>query len=125
MQTFEIEADSERRILRIRFRGVVTAEEMRAAAGENARLIAGMKPGFSVISDLSELERMDLDCVSHITRLMDLFREAGVARVLRIIPDANKDIGFTLLSHTHYRGEVPFETMATLAEAETAVGATL
>jgi hypothetical protein len=46
-----------------------------------------------------------------------------VVRVLRIIPDPSKDIGFTLLSHTHYRGKVPFVTLTSAAEAETALAA--
>lgn len=80
-----------------------------------------MKPGFTIVADLSDLQRMDLDCVPHITRLMDLFRRAYVARVMRVIPEASKDIGFTLLSHTHYRGRVPVETRTSPAEAENAL----
>jgi hypothetical protein len=122
MQAFEIEADAERRVLHTNFRGVVTPRELAAAAERSAALIAQMQPGFTVVADLSELESMDLDCVPYITRMMDLFRRAQVGRVLRIIPDASKDIGFTLLSHTHYRGQVPFETLRSMDEARLALG---
>lgn len=118
---FEMEADRERRIFRMRFRGVVTARVLQATAERSASLISQMQPGFIVVADLSDLEQMDLDCVPHITRLMDLFRGARVGRVVRVIPDPAKDIGFTLLSHTHYRGQVPFETLASLADAEMAL----
>jgi hypothetical protein len=118
MQTFEIEADAERRILRTYFRGLVAAADLAAAADRSSRIIEQMAPGFTVVADLSALEKMDLDCVPHLTRLMDEFRRARVGRVLRIIPDPNKDIGFTLLSHTHYRGEVPFSTLTSVAEAQ-------
>ena len=121
MRTFEIEADPERQILRTHFRGVVTSAGLQACAERSASLIARMKPGFIVVADLSELEEMELDCVPHITRLMDLFRRAGVKRVIRVIPDASKDIGFTLLSHTHYRGQVPFETLKSMAEVQSAL----
>jgi hypothetical protein len=122
MQTFEIEVDPQRQILRAHFRGVVSPAALAAGAQRSAELIAQMRPGFIVVADLSELERMDdLDCVPHITRLMDLYRAAGVARVVRVIPDPNKDIGFTLLSLTHYRGKVPFETVESVAEAERAL----
>ena len=121
MPPFEIEADVDRTILRMRFRGNVTPQALQAAAEWSASVIAQMKAGFIVVADLTHLEQMDLDCVPHVTRLMDLFRQAGVGRVMRVIPDASKDIGFTILSHTHYRGRVPFETLASLSEAEAAL----
>lgn len=121
MPPFEIEADLERGVFRVQFRGLVTGQDLQANAARSASLIAEMKAGFIVVADLSALERMDLDCVPHITRLMDLFLQAGVGRVIRVIPDDDKDIGFTLLSHTHYRGQVPFETVSSTAEAEAAL----
>ena len=81
-----------------------------------------MKPGFTVVTDLTELERMDLDCLPHLTKLMDLFLAAGVAKVVRVIPDPKKDIGFNLLSITRYRGRVPIATFGTRADADTALG---
>jgi hypothetical protein len=121
MQPFEIAAGADRQILRIVFRGVVRAESLAAHAQLSAEVIAAMSPGFTAVADLSGLEQMELDCVPHITRLMELFKRAGVGRVFRLIPDADKDIGFTLLSHTHYRGKVPFRTFATALELETAL----
>lgn len=122
MDVFEIEADVDRQILRTYFRGVVTSQALHVLSERSAAQIAGMKPGFTVLADLSDLEQMELDCVPHITRLMDLFRQAGVGRVVRVIPDRSKDIGFTLLSHTHYRGAVPVETVASRAEVEQRLG---
>lgn len=121
MHSFEIMAEVDRRILRTVFRGVVTPEALAGHAQRSAELIAAMAPGFIVVADLSELVEMELNCVPHITRLMDLFRAAGVARVVRFIPDPDKDIGFTLLSHTHYRGRVPFQTVRTARELEAAL----
>lgn len=100
---------------------MVTAEALAAQAQRSAEIIAAMLPGFIVVADLSAIEEMELNCVPHITRLMDLFQRAGVARVVRLIPDPNKDIGFTLLSHTHYRGRVPFQTVGTVHELEAAL----
>lgn len=118
MQPFEIVADANRQILRIIFRGFVRAESLAAQAQASAELIAAMSSGFTVVVDLSGLEQMELDCVPHVTRLMELFKRARVGRVFRLIPDADKDIGFTLLSHTHYRGKVPFRTFETALELE-------
>jgi anti-anti-sigma regulatory factor len=121
LPAFEIAVDEDGQVLRTHFRGVVMPFDLAAKSAQIAALIARLKPGFTVIADLSALERMDLDCVEHIARLMDLFRRAGVGRVLRVIPDADKDIGFTLLSHTHYRGKVPFRTVQSPDEAEAAL----
>lgn len=121
MLTFEIEADLKRQVIRTYFRGVVQPASLAAAAETSAALIAQMQPGFTVITDLTELERMEIDCTPYIARLMDHFQRAGVGRVLRVIPDASKDIGFTLLSHTHYRGKVPFQTLVSASDAETAL----
>lgn len=90
-------------------------------AGQVARvqeLSAQLGPGFALVTDLIELENMDIDCGAQITRLMDACRAAGVGRVVRIIPHPRKDIGFNLLSLIHYRGEVPTATYKTAEEAE-------
>lgn len=80
-----------------------------------------MGPGFIVVTDLADLERMELDCVPHVTRLMDRFVAGGVNKVVRVIPDPDKDIGFNLLSMTHYRGRIPVVTYRTREEAEAAL----
>lgn len=121
MPPFEMVADTERSILRTYFRGVVTAEALAVEVHRAEKVILAMRPGFTVAADLSALEEMDLDCVPHLARLMDAFQQAGVARVVRLIPDGSKDIGFTLLSHTHYRGRVPFRTVANVEELNDAL----
>jgi hypothetical protein len=64
---------------------------------------------------------MDLDCVPHLARIMDLSRARGVGTVVRIIPDRDKDIGFNILSIIHYRRDVQIITCETPAEAERAL----
>lgn len=116
---FHVEVDPRRNLLSIRFNGVVTAEHMRLGAQDVGRLLPQMPRGFVALMDLTALELMELDCVPHLTRIMDLFLAAGIGCAVRVIPDPDKDIGFTLLSLTHYRGKIPIKTCATLAEAET------
>ncbi len=122
MNVFEVAADPKRHVLYANFRGVIAGDDMAVSAAQNERLISNTKPGFTVVTDLAELERMELNCVPHVAKLMDLFMAAGVARIVRVIPDANKDIGFNLLSITHYRGQVPIVTFETRAEADAALG---
>ena len=76
-----------------------------------------MQRGFTLLSDLSSLDLMDLDCAPDIEWSMEALDEAGIARVVRVIPDPRKDIGFNIMSHFHYRRSVTFVTCDTLEEA--------
>lgn len=113
-----VTADSARRRLWISFHGKVTAADVHAALKHVQESIAQLGCEFSVLTDLSELQEMSIDAARDITRVMDLCLEAGVKQIVRVIPDPAKDIGFHLLSMTHYRGRVPIATCENLAEAE-------
>lgn len=120
---FDITLDASRNLLHIRFRGSVTAAAMAAYVGQVESLLSQLRPGFTILTDLSRLDSMELDCVRPLTKVMDLCRIRGVGTVVRVIPDPTKDIGFNILALTHYRRDVHIVTCATLAEAELAITA--
>jgi hypothetical protein len=60
---------------------------------------------------------MDQECAVEIGRSMDQIRVAGVGLIVRVIPDASKDIGMSILSVFHYPHELTVLTCATLAQA--------
>jgi hypothetical protein len=124
-QAIELKAENERNILHLSFRGIVRGTDMEGTDLRAAELAAALRPGFVMIGDLTDLEAMDLDCVPHLTRMMELLANAGMGHVIRVIPDPDKDIGFTLLSHTHYRGRIPFQICSTRAEADVALATLL
>jgi len=66
---------------------------------------------------LSEMESMDPACAPYIGAIMDLMREKGVGLVVRVVPDAHKDIGLNILSFFHYGSDVRTETYETLKDA--------
>ncbi len=105
-------------LLRVRYSGRVTGEEARKAAEDLKVLLKELTPGFRLLGDLSALENMELDCVPHLNRMMDLCNEAGVELVVRVIPDPQKDIGLNIMSLFHYRKRVRIVTCQTLEEAE-------
>lgn len=113
-----VDADLNRKILRVRFCGAVRPPDTERYLAPVATLLPKLGRGFAQVTDLTELEQMDLDCVSHVTRMMDACVAAGLANVVRIVPDPQKDIGFNLLSLVHYRGRVHVVTCASRAEAE-------
>lgn len=119
---FELQADGLPHLIRIRYLGHVTAAGMQACQQAIAQVLPRLQAGFTVVTDLSGLDSMDLECAPHLTRIMDLSRDHGIGTVVRIIPDRNKDIGFNILSIIHYRGyHVRIITCETLAEAERAL----
>ena len=121
--TYTIQSDAGLNLLRISYLGRVTPDAMEACHGQVEKHLPAMRSGFTVLTDLSGLESMDLDCVAHLTKIMDQFRARGVGTVVRVVPDPEKDIGFKILSIVHLRTSVRVITCETLAEAERALEA--
>lgn len=95
---------------------------MRACLQEISAVLPQVRPGFTVVTDLSALNTMSLDCAPDLTKAMDAFRARGVATVVRVIPDPTKDIGFNILAIVHYRRGIRVITCKTRAEANRLVG---
>jgi hypothetical protein len=121
--TVVITADSARNLLKVQFRGRVTVTAMADYVKRVENLLPQLRAGFAVLTDLSHLESMELDCVRPLTKVMDMCRIHGVRTVVRVVPDPEKDIGFNILAITHYRRGVRVIKCATLAEAERALKA--
>ena len=80
-------------------------------------LVNHLKPGFLLLTDLTHLDSMDASCAPVIGTIMDLCRERGLAAVVRVIPDPEKDIGLDLISRFHLYPQVKTQTHKSLAEA--------
>ena len=110
-------SNKSRRLLVITFGGHVTADEIRAGHDDARALVSEFHDGFRVLSDLERLEVMDTDCAQEIGRMMDVFKEAGLERVFRVIPDEKKDIGLNILSVFHYGRKLRTVTYPSMVEA--------
>lgn len=117
----EVAVNESANLLKIRFSGRVDVAELMASTGKIEALLLTLRPKFSLLTDLSELQSMDVACVPHIVRVMDLCREQEIGTVVRVIPDRDKDIGFGILSLFHYPQEVHIVTCESLAEATRAL----
>ena len=113
----KVEADKTKNLLTIRYSGSVVPEETRRSTERVKTLVAELKPGFRLLTDLSGLATMDVACLPHIKGNMDLCNRKGISKVVRVIPDPEKDIGFNILSLFHYRHGIPIITCETAAEA--------
>jgi hypothetical protein len=114
---FQVEVDKARNLLRISYTQHVGPEDITRVEEKIPSLVPDLRPGFRLLTDLSGLESMDLDCVPYIERMMDLCNKKGVEMVVRVIPDPHKDIGLNILSLFHYPRRVRIVTCETLAEA--------
>lgn len=72
--------------------------------------------GFHILVDLSGLAKFDHAAKKHYRKLMDICRESGVRKVIRILPDALDNYGLTIMSYFHYR-DVCVVTCPSLQEA--------
>jgi hypothetical protein len=117
----QIEADHSRNLLKLSFSQHVGVEETKAGLEKVKTALAGMQPGFRLLTDLSGLESMDVACAPHLRRTMDWCNKKGIAGVARVIPDPHKDIGLNIMSLFHYRHDLPIVTSVTLEEAMAAL----
>jgi anti-anti-sigma regulatory factor len=120
----KFEVDEPKRLLAIRYRGVVRAEETEKGLEQIRDGLAKLQRGFRLLADLSELESMDVGCAPFIEKAMDLCNEKGASMVVRVIPDPHRDIGLKIMSIFHYAGDVQIITCQSLAEAEEILGST-
>ena len=115
---FNVKLDQAANTLTILYGGRVTPDETRLCANEVGLAVTILQPGFRLIVDLTGLEAMDVSCSPFIAKIMKACNEAGVAEVLRIIPDPARDIGLQIMSFFHYRPDVFIRTCASAREAE-------
>ena len=82
-------------------------------------LLAELGADFRLLTDLSRLEQMDVDCAAELGEFMELMHRSGVTLVVRVIPDPAKDIGMNILTAFHYRRHPRVVTCKTTTEAAT------
>jgi hypothetical protein len=113
----KVELDKSKKLLRVVLSQRVTAEETGRWREQISQFSPGVEPGFKCLIDFSALESMDLDCMPDIAWSMERLDNAGVSKIVRIIPDPHKDIGLNIMSLFHFRRQVSFVTCETMEEA--------
>ncbi len=114
----KFEVDEPKRLLVIRYRGVVEAEETEKGLEQIRNGLAKLESGFRLLADLTELQSMNMACAPFIEKAMDMCNEKGASMVVRVIPDPHRDIGMQIMSIFHYGGGVQIFTCETLAQAD-------
>jgi anti-anti-sigma regulatory factor len=114
---YSVEADRSRRLVVISAAGHVTKEEVSQAAQQVREIVKDTEPGFRLLTDFRWLDSMDSAAAPHIADIMDTVSSKQVSSIVRVVPDAHKDIGLNILSQFHYGPEIPIATFETLADA--------
>lgn len=114
---FQVETDKSKNLLRTAFSQRVTPDETARWREKFGESVASLSAGFKLITDLTALDSMDMACAPDIEWAMDVCNKAGISKVVRIIPDPQKDIGLRIMSLFHYRRGVPIITCNTMEEA--------
>ena len=106
-----------RRLLYLNYIANVTVAELERGYQEVKVMMAEFPNGFQMLADLGRLESMDPACMEIIGQTMELMDQHGVEIVVRVIPDASKDIGLNIISIFHYPNHPRIVTCQTLVEA--------
>ena len=118
---FNVKFDKAKNVLCITYSGRVGHTQARQCREKLEAALTTVPTGFRLLTNLSDLEHMEVTCAPEIEKMMDICRDKGVATVVRVIPDPKKDIGFKLMSMFHYRHDVGVVTCETMAEATKAL----
>ena len=103
---FIIKSDIKRNLLHIQYLGHFDAKQGPAFCACVQKEVSGLRKGFRIISDLSELNTMDISAAPFVEQAMDICNEHGVGMIYRIISNPDKDIGFNIMSSFHYSQDV-------------------
>ena len=81
-----------------------------------------LRSDFTLLVDLSGVEKIDSACVNQIAKLLERIVEAGVGKVVRVVHHSSKDIGFSILEAFHFPARLPVLVYADHEEAEKYLG---
>ena len=85
---------------------------------DQGRDLHELRPGFKLLTDLSQLRGMDIAAHKSIDEVMELCNRHEVSKVVRVIAKETRDIGFNIMSLFHYSHRVIIHTCDSLEEAK-------
>lgn len=106
-----VEYQKEKRLLRLTFEGRSSVRDFEDLFSLLETVTPQLEKGFRVLTDLSKLESPSLETRGHIAELMKLLDKHGVSEIVRVIPDAERDIGLNIMSLFHYGPGVKIRTV--------------
>ena len=114
--------DRKRNTVIVEFEGNVDAEQAKQFFADLEKARPKPEKDFKLLTDFSLVDTMEFSVKREIEKAMDLFNAQGVTEIIRVIPDANMDIGFNLMSAAHYSKQIKVHTVRSRQEAEAHLG---
>lgn len=114
---FSVKAHKQQNLLVVTFKGDVCAVDGPYIIERMEVELKKVKKGFSLITDLSQVDMMESKMADFIKKSMFLCNAHGVVRIYRVIPDNTKDVGFNIMSTFHYDPSVKIYQYKTMLEA--------
>ena len=115
---YKVTHDSKRNIVVIKIGKDFNIKQAGDLHTQLEQILPRCKKGFKVLTDLSSLESMKQEAHRTIEKSMELLNQHGVLKVIRVIPDPAKDIGFNIMSLFHYSRDVKILTYQSIEEAQ-------
>ncbi|MDP8289351.1 MAG: hypothetical protein P9M02_00050 [Candidatus Susulua stagnicola] len=113
----EVKVNNVHNTMVVTFRGVVDVQQIEELHNNIQQIIPKLESGFKILTDLSLLESMDIEAHSLVEKMMQLCNQHGVSKIIRVIPDSSKDIGFNIMSLFNYSHDVGIVTSQSTEEA--------
>ena len=118
----KVRYDRERNTVIVEFEGNVDAEQAKQFFADLEKVRLKLENDFKLLTDFSLVDTIEFSVKGEIEKAMDLFNAQGVTELIRVIPDANMDIGFNLMSAAHYSKQIKVHTLRSRQEAEAYLG---
>ena len=116
MGQFEAHTNPEKNRLYIKFVGVFSAQEMASTTTELNTLLKDLKPGFTVVSDISEYKPSSQETAEQIKRGADNLVKKGMKKLIRVIGESA--VAQMQFDRTAQAGGIQANTAASIQEAE-------
>jgi anti-anti-sigma regulatory factor len=118
----KVRYDRKRNTVIVEFEGNVDAEQAKHFFADLDEVRPKLETTFRLLTDFSLVDSMEFSVKGEIEKAMDLFNAQGVTEIIRVIPDANMDIGFNLMSAAHYSKQIKVHTVRSRQQAEAHLG---
>ena len=114
----KVNYDSEHNTVIVEFKGNIDAVQAEQFFPDIEKVIPKHGKGFKLMTDFSSVEDMDLAVQRGIKKAMKLFTARGVTEILRVLPNPDMEIGFNIMSASHYSKEIEIHTFHSREEAQ-------
>ena len=118
----KVRYDRKRNTVIVEFEGNVDAAQAKQFFADLEKVRPKPEKDFILLADFSLVDTMEFSVKGEIEKAMDLFNAQGLTEVIRVIPDPNMDIGFNLMSSSHYSKQIKVHTLRSRQEAEALLG---